>query len=524
MPKSNIPKARKGIFSDARLPVARTYVYPSSRNAMFFIGGGGALLIAALFAFNITAQEGTLVSNGPLSSNHAAFGEDCSTCHDPIAGVSNAKCSTCHEKYGDDVGIHTFTAHYLYRTDDFTRVVPSANEGPCFQCHTEHVGRDNPITQVADDQCLTCHAYGSFNDEHPEFAFARNNEPDESNLKFPHTLHVVQVKARQNVADVEQTCLYCHNADADGRGFQPIAFETHCNACHLTTVDATDWLPTTRSAETAGVLSLAAIQQIQGPGSLWSYYSNPNEFQTRGDDIRKMPLYHEDPWVLYNLKRLRGLLFPSDDGLADLINASPDVAPSEVKEVYEEALATLELYAEELRNQPDRRVQRELQDIEQQIKAVRSRLRDPYAPLDETRFSVSRADLNPAFSPEQVAAYDRVVNRLTRACQKCHVVENATIVRARADQSALHRAEFNHRAHIIQQRCQDCHNQIPMQEAFATDTPASPDVDHAGIQNLPTVASCQTCHAESKASNACVTCHAFHPDKSQHANLLLYLE
>ncbi len=526
MAKDQGNKARKGIFSDARLPVSKKYVYPGSRTLMFIVGGGGALIIAALFAFNIIAQQGTLASNGPLSSNHASFGDNCSTCHDPLEGVSNEKCSTCHEKYGDDVGIHTFTSHYLYRSGDFTRVVPSENEGPCFQCHTEHVGRENPITMVSDDQCLACHEYGSFNDDHPEFQFARDEVEDEANLKFPHGLHVIQVRARKELNDVEQTCLYCHNAEPDGKNFAPLSFETHCSTCHLTTAVATDWLETTTPStpDVAGVYTLQTIQQLQGPGSIWSYYVNPNEFRSRGDQIRKSPVYHEDRWILENLKRLRGMLYPSQGGLADLINASADVDPQDVRQVYEEALATLESYAEELRNQPDRRIQAELDQLEGLLATVRARLRDPYAPLDETQFAVSRADLNPNLSQAQIDALDQVVDGITRPCQKCHVVENATIVRAQANQNVLHRADFDHGAHIIQLRCLDCHNQLPMAEAFTTGNTPDRSVDHAGIQNLPTIAECQSCHAPRKASNTCVTCHAFHPDQSQNSNLLLYLE
>ncbi len=526
MAKDKGNKARKGVFSDARLPVSKSYVYPGSRKMMFFVGGGGALLIAALFTFNIVAQQGTLASNGPLSSNHAAFSDDCSTCHDPLDGVSNAKCSTCHEKYGDDVGVHTFTAHYLYRTGDFTRVVPQTNEGPCFQCHTEHVGRENPITNVSDDQCLACHEFGSFNDDHPEFQFAREEITDESNLKFPHGLHVIQVRARQDLNDVEQTCLYCHNPEPDGKNFAPLSFETHCSACHLTSVVATDWLETTTPStpDVAGVYTLQTIQQLQGPGSIWSYYVNPGDFRPRGEQIRKSPVYHEDRWILENLKRLRRTLYPTEGGLADLIDASPDADPRNVRQVYEEALATLETYAAELRNQPDRRIQSELDQIEGLMATVRARLRDPYASLDETRFTVSRADLNPNLTQEQIDALDSVVDRLTSPCQKCHVVENATIVRAQADQNQLFRADFDHRAHIIQMRCLDCHNKLPVTQAFNTGSVPDRSVDHAGIQNLPTIETCQTCHAKGKASNTCVTCHAFHPDKSQHSNLLRYLQ
>ena len=511
----------KGFFSRMKLPVAKEYVYPSSRNMMFVVGGVGALLVLGLFAFNAVVQQGELVSNGPLSSNHAAFGGDCQTCHTPFSDVSSDKCAVCHEKYGDELGVHTFASHYLYRSGDFTRLVPAAHEPACFGCHTEHVGRDNPITAVADAMCQQCHEVESF-DAHPEFDAVVDSVGEDGGLKFPHTHHVNEVRDREDLADIEQTCLYCHNATEGGTGFQPISFDQHCDTCHLTTSDATPWV-TTASADGPGVLTLEALRAQQRPGSLWAYYTNPNEFQNRGGAVRKAPVYHRDPWVLENLRALRQELYPST-GLADLLRASAGVDPRDAHTLYEEALATLEGYAEELRSVPDRRVQRELAEVEEILRVVRQRLRDPYAPLDETRFTVSPAARDTALTAAQVQAYDRVVDQLTEPCQTCHYVEEATIVRVREDQGDLNRAEFDHGAHITTTRCLDCHNAIPIRQHAATETVAPEAEDHAGIRNLPSIETCQTCHDDGKAANTCVTCHLFHPDKSQHANLLRYLE
>jgi hypothetical protein len=512
----------KGFFSWLKLPVAKEYVFPSSRNMMFLVGGVGAALVLGLFAFNAAVQDGQLVSNGPLSSNHAAFGGDCQTCHTPFADVSSDKCAVCHEKYGDDLGVHTFASHYLYRSGDFTRLVPNANEPACFGCHTEHVGRDNPITAVADGMCQTCHEIDSFNEGHPDFDAVVDDAAEEGGLKFPHTRHVNAVRDRENLADIEQACLYCHSATDDGTGFQPISFDQHCDTCHLTTSDATPFV-TTASAEGPGVLTLEALRAEGRPGSLWTYYTNPNEFQNRGDAVRKTPVYHRDPWILENLRALRQQLYPST-GLADLLRASGDIEPREARELYEEAIATLEGYADELRAVPDRAVQRELADVERLLTVVRQRLRDPYAPLDETKFLVSPAERDTALTRDQVQAYDRVVNQLTQNCQKCHYVEDATIVRVREDQGDFSRAEFNHRAHITTTRCLDCHNAIPIRQHAATETVAAPEDDNAGIRNLPSIETCQSCHDDGKAANTCATCHLFHPDKSQHSNLLQYLE
>ncbi len=516
---------KKGFFSHLRLPVSENYVVPGARKAMFFAGGLGGIVILFVVTFNVALQRGTLISNGPLSSNHALFGEDCASCHTPFDDVADDKCAVCHEKYGDEVGIHTFASHYLYRSGDFTRVVPSPDEVSCATCHTEHIGRAAPIAEVADAQCLSCHGYESFNKRHPDFHFAVEDIVDPANLKFPHALHVREVKSYEELADIEQTCLYCHQPDPDGRNFQPLDFDRQCDACHLTVSTGTPWLPVSEGAltEVPAVLPLETIRAQQAPGTRWANYMNPNEFQYRGESVRKRPLYHEDPWILENLRRLRGVLYPTQ-GLADLLRASGDVDPEDARVLYEEAITTLRDYAEALRARPEREVQDELAAINRLLALVEERLRDPYSPLDETRFAIGAAELNPALPPEQVNAYRLFVDELTAPCQQCHLVENATLMRVQAEQEALARAEFNHGAHIIHRRCLQCHTAIPIQQLAATETAIDSTRDHAGIQNLPTVDVCQDCHDTGKASNTCITCHLFHPDKSQRSNLLLYLK
>ena len=113
---------------------------------------------------------------------------------------------------------------------------------------------------------------------------------------------------------------------------------------------------------------------------------------------------------------------------------------------------------------------------------------------------------------------------LTEACRECHQVRNATIVRVDSDQRELGRAEFDHRAHIVQRRCLDCHSEIPIAEHLETEAKPAPELDHSGIYNLPVVDTCRECHDPRQASDRCVTCHLFHPDKGARAELLPYFE
>ncbi|TDI69493.1 MAG: hypothetical protein E2O85_05475 [Bacteroidetes bacterium] len=517
-------KKRKGFFSDLRLPVVKNYIYPSSRSSLLVIGGIGAALVAVVFVFNLTAQSGSLVSNGPLSSNHASFGGECASCHTAFESVTNDKCSLCHEKFGDEIGAYTYSSHYLYRSGDFTRLVPSPDEVTCFSCHPEHQGSRASIIQVPDAACTQCHEYGSFNSGHPEFAFAAENIEDPANLNFSHTQHVTEVINQEGLADIERSCLYCHHADQDGKSFQPIEFETACSACHISTSVSTSWLPIRSASRPAGVQTLSAIQTRQGPGTRWADAMNPSEFQQRRDEVRKRPVYHRDPWILENLKRLQDELYPDRNDLAELLRAAAGEDERDARDLYTEALTTLETYADELRSTPGRDVQKALSEIDGLIALVKRRLRDPYRSIDETRFLLGPDDINSDLNASEIAEFESVIDGLTETCQTCHTVQQSAIQRVQKDQRILFRSEFDHRVHIIQRGCLECHSAIPIREHVARDSVAIEAIDYAGIQNLPAIETCQTCHAPAKAVNTCISCHLFHPDKSQHTNMLRYLE
>ena len=511
-------KKRKGFFGDVRLPVSKEYIYPAKQTFFFWVGGIGLLFLGAFFLIDVTIKEGVLISNGPLSSAHASFGANCATCHTPLENVSNDKCMVCHEKFGGDQGIYSYATHYLYRSTDFTRLTPSTNEVSCATCHSEHEGRDAVLDAVPDVMCMSCHEYGSFNDQHPEFEAIGSGIPDPANITFSHTRHVNEIISKVGETDLEKTCLYCHQSDPIGAGFEPISFDVSCASCHLTATSSTDWLPTGNN----GVQTLAVLRAQRGPGTGWVDYMSPGDFQERSGRVRKRPVYHRDPWILENLKRLQGIMYP-DNELASLLRASADVSPEDAHVLYEEALATLTTYADELRGIPDRSVQRSLSEIDDLMGEIRKRIRDPLSPLDETKFLLGSASLDPDIDEVTLSQYKELIDGLTQTCQKCHSVDNASIGRVSKDQSTFVRAEFNHRSHIIQSGCLDCHSKIPIREYAARDSVAAVRIDHAGIQNLPSIQLCQSCHTPKKAADSCITCHQFHPDKSQHSNLLRYL-
>lgn len=518
-----ILRENKGTFGDVRLPVAKKYLLPISRRPLV---AAGVLLVAAaaLFvALDFFLRDARFLSNGPLSSNHATLDDDCAACHEVPGEVTSENCSICHEKLGDQLGVYTWPAHYIYRSSDFQRHGSGEHETSCAACHFEHRGRGAAITQVDDARCRSCHPFRSFNQGHPQFDFAAEDLPDDSALTFPHVLHVREVKKESGLEDVERTCLYCHNAESDGKGFEPISFERHCDRCHLNAGLRTDPLPVAAEGR-VGVESLETIRRRHEPGTRWAQFMGSGEFRERGGEVTKSPLYHEDPWILENLRLLRRRLV-DDPGLADLLKASADVPPQDLPAVYEEAISTLEGYSLELRARSEPAIRQELETIDGLLAELRRALRDPLTPLDETRFFLAlerRDDL----SADEEETIENLVFDLTARCQRCHLVEEATVVRPQKDQITLRRAEFDHRAHILQVRCLECHDRIPIGDYLdlTSELEIDPNLDHAGIQNLPAIETCQECHTPKLASNRCVTCHYFHPNKSRRSEMLLYLD
>ncbi|MFQ5524779.1 MAG: cytochrome c3 family protein [Thermoanaerobaculia bacterium] len=514
---------QKGSFGESELPVANAYPPRPARNKMLLLGAALIGLVLGVIAVDEFMGRGSLSSNGPLSSNHAAFESECASCHDPEARqASDELCSSCHEKFGDELGVYNFAAHYIFRSDDFRRLVPGEHEVPCFTCHLEHEGRDASITRVADQRCERCH-FDSFTSEHPEFDFVAEQIADNESLSFAHVHHVREVMKRQKLTDVERSCLYCHNAKPDGRSFELIDFDRHCDSCHLTSTVSTPGLPIRTGAGAPGVATLEQIIADQGAGIRWAYFTDPNEYRRRGSLVVKGPVHHRDPWILENLRMLRQMLYPSA-GLADLLETSPNTEPHELRALYREAIGALEEQAIGLRGRPEQEIQAELAAIEDLLGKLAREVEEPFAALDETVFELALGDKSTDLSEDEVVSIELLVEELTTPCRQCHRVEDATIGRVQKDQRALRRAEFDHRAHILQARCLDCHDRIPIEDELEAEDPPDTSLDNASIQNLPAIDSCRRCHAARLASDRCVTCHLFHPNKSRRSELLLYLD
>ncbi len=193
---------------------------------------------------------------GPLTAAHEYFGHDCTTCHQqPFQPVADASCKTCHA----DV-----SGHLPLSIEGVTD--PAAQR--CESCHMEHNGAAQLINS-SQAFCADCHLDTSdftglgpstpaaidFADEHPPFkvnlfrtiaqdsvdtlrlplADARTSE--QSNLLFPHDVHLDSAGVDAPQGNVVMQCQDCHQPDEGGSLMLPISFQAHCNSCHQLAFD-----------------------------------------------------------------------------------------------------------------------------------------------------------------------------------------------------------------------------------------------------------------------------------------------
>jgi len=500
----------KGIFSDVRLPVSRSYVYPTRRRKMILVGIAAAVLLLAFTLLDFQFGRAGFVQSGPLSSAHSALEQDCMACHDGFGSVRSENCSSCHERFAAEHGTYTFAAHYLYHSDKTARLTKADLEMACVACHVEHSGRGAPISRVDDSRCVGCHAFGSFSAGHPEFM--ASGADDDAGLHFPHTLHLQLLRDEGMLSDdapIETGCLICHRPRDGARGFLPLSFETQCAPCHLAAGTGTAYVEIWKGNQ-PGVESLQSLQQRFSAGSIWDSMGE-RTFQERGGKLRKRRLEHPDPWVLENLERLRsqaGL----HDWLATMASRTKDLSLEERTAMYDEAIRRLEHLAASLSGRMQHDIQRKRATG---LAAQLAKVRDDGKALDAASFPRI-----PFAAANQLDAIRAVATKMSTPCRLCHVLDDLTIMPVQKDQRVLRRAEFDHQAHILVSRCLDCHDKIP----FEAGEQADPELDVAATQNIPAIDNCRECHTPASGTGGCVTCHYFHPDKDHGAGLLVTRE
>ena len=481
---------------------------------------GMGVMVALALLMEIAFGAGELWETGRLSSSHAVLEETCAACHDTSETVSTEKCVACHEPFGGAPGKFGFDAHYIYSSGDPTRAVRHAGEVACAACHVEHQGRRTDLRATASDRrCESCHAVGGL-DSHPEFEFAAEAIADDAGLAFTHIRHVGFVLDERGFDRPRAACLACHVPAADGRGFRPVAFDTACGGCHLTGDDESPELPVqppgaslVRNAGDGvalrlGVETVEAVRARLAPGEQWARRMSTARFEVDDGLVVEFGVEHADPWILHNLRRLRGAVYPSG-GLADLLRASADAGPTDRWRLYDEALAALRSRTDELRGRDEDRVHATVLEFDRMMEALERRIGDPETALDDTPFRLGPSD--PRLSDAQIEAVDAFAARVAEPCLPCHTVERATIRRVQRTQSVLRRARYDHGPHVMLRGCLDCHTRIPFVEHLGSGRPVSAELDNAAIQNVPGIETCRQCHTADLSFDRCRTCHEFHP-------------
>lgn len=193
---------------------------------------------------------------GPVHNAHASVGDQCESCHvDAFRRVPDAACASCH------------TTNVHVATSDATVLGTTR----CASCHLEH---NEPPELVKQHQglCADCHSdlpggvqlqpAGDFLDAHPDFKLslllpvenetgeidwqtqhmplAESRTADRSNLKFDHSVHLVEegIVTPDGKRTIE--CAECHVPEAGGIGMMPISMDENCSSCHTLAFDPDD--------------------------------------------------------------------------------------------------------------------------------------------------------------------------------------------------------------------------------------------------------------------------------------------
>lgn len=358
-------------------------------SAVAIIGG-----IAGIWIFQKRGRE-EFFNAGTISSNHAAFGNDCKQCHETAAGVPHdratfvaavkdrfrkgvnfaaidRKCETCHEQ------------HTLHEPN----VVENRS---CSACHMEHQGPGR-MRLVAGTNCAACHndrgvmeasaqkgqalppnafhlrphpaqqvvlqlrrpaqgytqVFSSFVAGHPEFQLDHEKVRDPDVLRFNHQRHLTGADIPQ-VNGRKLDCNYCHKPDVEGRFYQRVTFAANCQACHSLQFDAKNPELTLPHGDATAVraflhtlptqyVDLAVKKGLVRPGQIQSFVAQQmlqlRERVRSGEDFERQIFFTTDPYKSQRetTPRTRGLFYGC--AFCHEVKARSNQAPEITKPVF----------------------------------------------------------------------------------------------------------------------------------------------------------------------------------------------
>jgi hypothetical protein len=209
---------------------------------------------------------------GELAASHRLLTDNCEACHEvPFVPVRSQACASCHQ---------TIQHHFETERFQFARFEPTN----CMGCHMEHRGPKGVIP-TWQSLCADCHRdlstqqetalldVADFGSAHPEFrpSVIVNPEsgriervaigepdfpPENSNLRFPHDIHLAEVceapaggatdqaslamrqactviqMAQQRMQKEALECVDCHVPEPGGVNMLPVRMQDHCAMCH----------------------------------------------------------------------------------------------------------------------------------------------------------------------------------------------------------------------------------------------------------------------------------------------------
>ena len=183
---------------------------------------------------------------------------DCSICHaKPFVKVENQQCLNCHKTTPNHVdtnvhhvaGLDGRLCESCHKEHGGVEAMLVSNKGLCSDCHAEIAASTEGQTSLKN--------VSDFSIQHPEFALniltPKTADPatewevkrvdwsldvkEQSNLKFPHSVHMDPKGIGSPTGDKVLTCGDCHAPDLDGRLIKPVTMEQHCRSCHMLTFD-----------------------------------------------------------------------------------------------------------------------------------------------------------------------------------------------------------------------------------------------------------------------------------------------
>ncbi|MFT5888744.1 MAG: putative CXXCH cytochrome family protein [Zhongshania sp.] len=248
---------------------------PSSRRWSYALGLLillGAFIVPLLqYAQPDTAQKlqqlglpsDEIWSSGPLSGPHHVAGlvENCNSCHTKgFQQVDTASCVSCHSDSHRHFPVeHPFSSHSdtdcqaCHKEHNEPEMLIVKNNQLCVNCHitpiqgitSQLTTNTEVVTEIAASSAFTANKHPDFlptllqaqaDDWTLKKALPSTILKEQSNLKFPHQLHLNTEKVGKEIAGSSKKsaliCGDCHTPTPGGEHFAPISMETSCASCH----------------------------------------------------------------------------------------------------------------------------------------------------------------------------------------------------------------------------------------------------------------------------------------------------